>query len=425
MKKVMMSVLLAFLAACLFASCTGGSSKVSNPSTTVTKGSSLASASKSLSPLTPTPPVFSVKNQKISLSEFGITEISSSSFYWSPDGKYIVFMASVKESNGKFTPHVYLFTVKTKQVTKIADGVTGRNYYLQEPDWSEDDTLFTVPFYDMEKQEYPVYLYHMNEKKLEVAAPKGVDVAISPDKTKIIFVNKDGNICLFVLRDKVVTVLSENIKGYHPIWFSDNSRILFFKRTGKNPSGLEGAELENICILDTKKPNTMTYAGKESVFRDCRWLRRDTQVWIRSGWDDGDFSGCLTIDSLEYKEFGETSGISYWIRDKELFYISVDESGKYTLLSETFLPVGIYPVDKIGKGGGINHIVGLYSGKKLIYLMTDTTNKKTDVLFSELNGKKTTKLLSYNGIYQALAASDSSGTALIPDNGDHFILITP
>lgn len=50
--------------------------------------------------------------------------------------------------------------------------------------------MLTIPFYDLEEKEYPIYLYYIKQEKLEVLPVKGMTPSISPDKSKVAYIEK-------------------------------------------------------------------------------------------------------------------------------------------------------------------------------------------------------------------------------------------
>jgi Tol biopolymer transport system component len=351
-----------------------------------------------------------------SAADYGIYSISSDYFYWSPKAEYLVFLGYLKDSQSKYTPNIYLLHLKDNKITKIMDGVYDRNFYLTEPRWSEDESLLTIPFYDLAEKTYPVRLFNTNQEKLQVLPIYGLDASISPDMSKIAFSDIDHRIVIYNLSDKTSTEMPAGVKGYSPIWFSDNTRILFSKLTGRNPSNLEGAELQDICILDTDKSEVIKSLGKDNVYKSHKWLIIDKMAWVESGWDDGHYLNLLDLDSSKLTEFGEGDGISYQINNRELNFFVLSNGKGFTLFDRNLKELGVFPVMNNDQQWS-NTALGLLSDGRLLYWATSQYQKHNAIILSTLNQQKITQTFAVEGLYYAKASTDGSKIALVNDQG--------
>ena len=135
-------------------------------------------------------------------------------------------------------------------------------------------------FYNLDMEEYPVCVYDIMKGKLDILPIKGTFPSISPDKSKVSYLNNDNVLCLFNLSDRTTTVLPGKISGCDFIWFSDSARILFKKFTENSLSKMETeASRTDICIVDTKKPGNIQSLGHESIPGKLTWIIQDELVW--------------------------------------------------------------------------------------------------------------------------------------------------
>jgi WD40 repeat protein len=359
----------------------------------------------------------------ITCDELNIQNICGSYFYWSPSGDYSVFIGSAK-AEGKVKPCVFLLRLEDKKVTRIIEGTVGKNYVLQEPQWSDDESMLTVPFYELEDKEYPVLLYDIKQGNLEVLPFTGMTPSISPDKSKVAYACEDGAIRIFDLSSGQVTVFPDSIKGYHPRWFSDSERILFFRLTGKNPFKLEGAELQDICILDTKSPDNIKSFGYEKVYGSFKWLIRDELAWIESGWDDGHYAELLDLNSFKLTELGDASGNSYQINDKQIYLSQYDYLSSFNLFNRNMEPIGVFTSEKYDQLWH-NRVLSLVPDGRLIYMEINQSENKNKIMLSFLNGRKFEQLAVFEGLYYPVTSQDGAKTALVDTDENYFIIIEP
>jgi Tol biopolymer transport system component len=234
--------------------------------------------------------------------------------------------------------------------------------------------------------------------------------------SKIAFSDIDHRIVIYNLSDKTSTEMPAGVKGYSPIWFSDNTRILFSKLTGRNPSNLEGAELQDICILDTDKSEVIKSLGKDNVYKSHKWLIIDKMAWVESGWDDGHYLNLLDLDSSKLTEFGEGDGISYQINNRELNFFVLSNGKGFTLFDRNLKELGVFPVMNNDQQWS-NTALGLLSDGRLLYWATSQYQKHNAIILSTLNQQKITQTFAVEGLYYAKASTDGSKIALVNDQG--------
>ncbi len=226
-------------------------------------------------------------------------------FYWSPDNREALLTGSTKNGEGKYTSAVYYYNFMDQKIIKILQGELGEDFYLDEPIWSADGQEVLLSFSEnYSKKEPAIYIYNIRNEKLEALLISGHQAEFSTDGTKILYVGTDKSLHIYQRSDGTIQSLPDELRGRTPLWFSDNRHILFFKGTGKNPYGLDGAELYSLCILDTQKPEEMRVLGDERVYQNLHWVVQDNVAWVDSGWDDGHYVSLLNINKSEVQELG-------------------------------------------------------------------------------------------------------------------------
>lgn len=232
-----------------------------------------------------------------------LDNISISSIYWSAQGGNILFLGSKRGGEDEFTSGVYLLNPSSGILETIVDGLSGP-LHLPKPSWSEDQSMIVFSLYHQTEKNHPIYLYQTETKTVQKLPVSGYSPALNCNMEKIAYSKADGSIGIYTLSDGEATCLPENIKGFNPIWFSDNQRILLFKSTGENPHGLDGSELHIICSVDVNLPAMIEGPGHKGVYRSMEWVVQDQLVAVYSGWDDGYYFGLFDLNTGELSEFG-------------------------------------------------------------------------------------------------------------------------
>ncbi|MFA5021365.1 MAG: hypothetical protein WC517_04925 [Patescibacteria group bacterium] len=367
----------------------------------------------------------------IVLKDAGLESINMDNFYWSPDAKFIIFMGYIKNKDNKFIMNVYLLRVSDKKLIKLIDGtIDNMTDYIVKPQWSGDGSLAVINFCSITRKKYFIYLYNTKQETLELIPVNGFFPSISPDKSKMVYFDKNYGLSLFEFSNRTGTVISGKIKGVYPIWFSDNKRILFSRKTGKNPLGLEETEIYDICIMDTRKPEGIRSLGFEGLPCELAWMVRNELAWTKTRHEDGDYFGVFDIASLKMIDLGKKNEKTYQMLKGELYYIQLDEivSGGqygYQLLDHNRKVIGAFAVGENNYNVRPFYALSLLPDKRLFYLQADTGNNKASLAVSYLNENRFVPLSVIDGSYIPIISEDGAGIAFISKEGDRLILIDP
>lgn len=419
-------------------SCSKTTPNPSNIAPTSTTQISANSAQQStIETPTPTPTDVPLINKSdaasvITAKELGLDSIGGSYFYWSPNARYAIFTGALKDTKGKFTINVYLFEAEKRKAVKILDGFYDKIIYMTEPHWSEDESLVTVPFYELESVEHPVYIYDITNRKLNKLAINGTSPSISPDKNKVAYINNSNALCVYNLSSRTSVTVTSNVIGFCPIWFSDNARILFKKQIDISSSKIQTeATKAEICMVDTKYSKVVSSLGFESLSGGLTWIVQDRLVWdIR----DGEMNSYATLDTVnrKYTVLGEYNEVSYQVNKNSTVFIFYDNNddtrrgfhtidtnknvlGKYTAESEEYAITSL----------------ALLSDNNLLYMSrkmqqsgeSSSTNQKSTIMLSYMNAQKYVPLFTMDGDYISIRSKGGSKIALVSQEADKMIII--
>ena len=355
----------------------------------------------------------------ITADELGMDNLSPLAVYWSPDAKFVIFIGILDLSK----VNVYLYNTQNKKITTIFEGVENGGY-INEPQWSEDSTLVALSpwIYDSNVKKFPIYIYDVLQGKLEELPVSGLYPAISPDKSKVAYFDKDAGLSIFNLSSRTSTVIPGKIIGYNPLWYSDNQRILFKKIAEVQPTPKMEGVLMDFCIIDTQKPESIKSIMAEICDGSMTWLIKDELVWnISVG--EGVSIGALDIESKKYTNFeGDGSrGTIYHIDSRGAQFILYDQEKDYQpgfkLLDRNMVEQGKYQAEIADTRDALS----VLPDGTLLYL-SQKQNINT-LMLSYLNAKKFIALSTVEGFFLISRSKNGAGVALISKFGDKMVLI--
>jgi hypothetical protein len=373
----------------------------------ITQSTAPSNESTTVTPTTTNPSIPELTEIGLSFSahDIGISSIDRSECFWSPDANHLVFVGSVKDSLGKYTRNVYMLSVKDGKIIKVADGEYDQNYYLLEPQWASDESMFTVPFYGPSGK-FPIYIYNVNLQKLDTLSVQGTCASISPDNSKIVYVADDGTIHLYDFLSESIVDLPGNPKGDSPIWFSDSARILYMKPTGKTEQ--TDVLFYDFSILDTSKNVQPKSFGFELVLRSIKWVVQDQIVWVNGGSDDGSWYKPFNLSMSQFMiTLTEGQRLTFQVLGNSAYYWVYDypKNGYY-----------LYDSDMTEQGFFTSTPVCLLPDHKLLYVDNNILK------IASIDGTQSTALASITDNYHALPSLNGSSEAFIEDEGSSMII---
>lgn len=349
------------------------------------------------------------------IADFGLDSISSSYFYWSPQGGSIFFLGSKRSDEGDFTSGVYVLNPSSGELETIIEGLSGL-LHLPNPSWSEDQSMIVFSLYHQNEKDHPIYLYQTETKTVQKLPVSGYSPVLSCDSKKIAYSKADGSIGTYTLSDGEAAYLPEKIKGFNPLWLSDNQRILLFKSTGENPHGLDGGELHGICMVDTHSPASIEDLGYKKVYRSMEWIVQDQLVAVYSGWDDGYCFELLNVNTGELRELGLGDDYSYQTGEKTYIIQSSDDSFK-VLDSGLNVTGASFPAQE----GAINHFLSLDINGKVVYLSEDPNSGYSAVMLSDRYNKTNKQMTEYTQYGFPVVSDDGRMVALFSKDEKSFV----
>lgn len=333
-------------------------------------------------------------------------------FYWSPDMDGILFEGFLKNAEGKYTSGLYYYNIKTHDIINIINGKENSIYYMEEPNGSITGNEILFSYIELSEKNPSVYLYNFQTGKLYALPVAGRQAAFSSDCSKIIFTGADERLHIYQRSDGTIQTLPEEIKGRSPLWFSDDRHILFLKDTGTNPSGLEGADLYEICILDSQNTDHYKIIGDKQVYHKLNWVLQDSTAWVESGWDDGHSISILDINEREVQELGEAGYIKY-ITGRAPDIIFRKDENLWEILGYNYeyrsCPAESFPLCRMPDGN-------------LVFFQSNLDEK--NVRLYKVTSRDSATILTHDDNIFYPHASQNGSKLVFVDSDENFILLT-
>lgn len=223
----------------------------------------------------------------------GIDTIFIPELFWSPGDKQLIFTGTKKNPKKDGDYAVILADTEKNTMIKLKDGML-----RAKPSWTTDESLTVFGTNE------GLFLYKTSTADMKKISDKGYSPSVSPDNRKIAYVN-DG-IWVYDIERQVSTQITKGKYDASPIWFSDNTRIFYFRDNDKNLGDGAGNQ-QVMSILDTSNPVKLkdVFVDRKGKFRSAQWLEDDKVIRINAGWDDGHFEYIADLAKNSLIDVGE------------------------------------------------------------------------------------------------------------------------
>ena len=175
-----------------------------------------------------------------------------SSQSWSPDNSKIAFFASPIQSK-RPVGRLFLYTRQDKYAKQFLPGMM---IYTTPPAWSPngEDIILNIE-YDLRTGTQGIFIFNVNTNNLEKIADKttGNGFVWSPMGDMILYVDSNGQLNLFDLKNKSATLIQKEASGYYfqydtLLWSPDGKYIGYISCSNRT---IKSGPYEGISALDS------------------------------------------------------------------------------------------------------------------------------------------------------------------------------
>lgn len=338
----------------------------------------------------------------------------------SPDGKLGVFAAS-KVPKGKlpkgqqvdYETYLILVDLLNGKVTLLDQGE-----YISPLQWSlrgdkilyrKDDNLYIIDKAGEEKH------------RIAVEAYCG---AISPDGTRVAFVQRGKGLFISGIDGTAVKKLTGNSGDWYPVWYPD-SRTLFYFADRKVNLGDGAGRLQGLGRIDVETGQADILIPEEKgKYRRAEWVIPGETLLVNKGWDDGFYEMVVNLETGKVYQLGENGGektfsttvdkargIVYKAQGSKI--TGIDAGGQKVISFSLEQPQGL----RFSRESGV---AVSPDGKLLAYLSPETRdstkNGGCQIWLANSNGSDPVKLTGDFGGYHAPVWTPDSRHIITVDN---------
>ncbi|RKD33162.1 hypothetical protein [Thermohalobacter berrensis] len=248
------------------------------------------------------------ERETIEISEIDFTKLDKPLNYYnqdmkvSPDGNFVAFSCfSASDDNGKMKNLLVRASLVTGKVTILTESEKS----IRLLDWSKDGKRILYRL----GQDLYVYNVYMEKNTISKIDDRVFSASFSPKSNKIAYSRDDG-IWIYNFNDNSKQQLTEGKYDYYPLWYPDESHLLFFKDLGENlgDGAGNGQGIYIYSFKDNKEIKILSYKDNKELpkkYRKSQWISPGKLVHIVSGWDDGWYEHILNLETQEMIDLGE------------------------------------------------------------------------------------------------------------------------
>lgn len=357
-----------------------------------------------------------VNEHKIDLKSFGIDYYRDSQL--SSDGVWLL----VTGMSYDYEQDLYLNELL------LINNYTGVIKVIDEADWiyindiSSNGELILYMKNEENSQSFYLYLYNKSEiTKLSSSWGAG---SISPDSSKIAYVEYEKGLFVYDIEAGSSQLLSEEKEPLYPIWFPDNKHIFYFTDLGQTLTDGAG-QLQGLAKINIETKEKQLITDDSGKYRSASWIVPGKKLHVFAGWDDGYSNAIIDLTTNTFLDLGEDyqyfTGRSTGINEgKELFYINIAD--------KVIIYDGIELVDEIAKVDNNNpykYISFSPDGQRMAYFSGDIyaeNSKGRDIWVADADGKNAKKITNTSGYYYEPMWIDNKSIVAIENTEEEFIV---
>ncbi len=222
----------------------------------------------------------------------------------SPDGKMGVFAAS-KVPKGKL-PKGQQVEYETYLI--LADFINGKvtlldqGEYISPLQWSPqgDEILY--------RKDDNLYIIDKAGEAKHRIAVEAYCGAISPDGTRVAFVQRGKGLFVSGIDGSAVKKLTGESGDWYPVWYPD-SRTLFYFADRKANLGDGAGRLQGLGRIDVETGKADILIPEEKgKYRRAEWVIPGKTMLVNKGWDDGFYEMVVNLETGKVYQLGENAG---------------------------------------------------------------------------------------------------------------------
>lgn len=357
-----------------------------------------------------------VNEHKIDLKSFGIDYYMDGQL--SGDGVWLLVAGMSYDYEQNISISKLLLINNYTGVIKVIDEAD----MIFINDISSNGELILYRKNEENSQSYYLYLYNKGDiTRLSSSWRIG---SISPDSSKIAYVEDDKGLFVYDIEAGSSQLLSEEKGPWYPIWFPDNKHIFYFTDLGQTLTDGAG-QLQGLAKINIETKDKQLITNDSGKYSSASWIKPGEVLHIVSGWDDL-FSNVIVdlptdslldlgVDNLYY--LGVNPVVNH---SKELFYLT--KTDRVMIYDGMELSDEIVIVDE---NNPYKYMSFSPDGEMMTYMtgeMYTENNPGRDIWVADADGKNAKKITNSSSYYFEPMWIDNKSIVAIENTEEEFIV---
>lgn len=349
--------------------------------------------------------------REIDLSSHDIDQVYDSSLL-SADGNWLLVNGRSSEQNLS-----KLFLINNH---------TGATKVIDEAEWFTINAISSngelILYTSYQENQTELYLYNKGAIT-KLSSNRGIG-SISPDSSKIAYVEYEKGLFVYDIASESSQLLSEEKEAWYPIWFPDNKHIFYFTDLGQTLTDGAG-QLQGLAKINIETKEKQLITDDSGKYRSASWIKPGEVLHIISGWDD--FFNNVIVDlptdsllDLGIDNFYYLGANPVVNQSKELFYLS--DADKIMIYDGMELFDEIVIADDYNPYTYINFS---QDGERMVYFTGNIYAENStgrDIWIADADGKNAKKITNTSAYYFDPKWIDGKTIVAIENTEEKFII---
>ncbi len=341
----------------------------------------------------------------------------------SPDGTLGVLAAS-KVPKGKlpkgqqidYESHLVLVDLISGQISSLDKG-----QYMLPMEWSPqgDKILY--------RKDDNLYIVDTAAKSIHRIAIGAYSGSISPDGTKVAFVQRGKGLFICDADGTNVKKLSGEPGDWYPLWYPDGRSLFYFADRQVGPGDGAG-RIQGLGRIDVATGQKDVLIPEEKGrYRRAEWIIPGKTLVVDKGWDDGFYEIVVNLESGGVYQLGEKAGTKTYSTavDKSRGIVYKVQGSKITGIDANGREIISFDIERPerNKFAQDNGVAVSPDGKLMAYLSfkensVDGQDGGRQVWVVSSDGSHPVQLSDYSSVYHAPVWTPDAKNIIILDAGN-------
>ena len=226
----------------------------------------------------------------------------------SPDGKLGVLVASKvpksklpKGQHVDYESHLVLVDLMKGEVSSLDNG-----QYITPIEWSSEGDKILY------RKDDNLYIIEIADKTTYIIASRAYCGSISPDGTRVAFVQREKGMFISGTNGLNLKKLSGEPGDWYPVWYPDG-RSLFYFADRQVELGDGAGRMQGLGRIDVETGDkNILIPDEKGKYRSAEWIISGKTLLVDKGWDDLFSKLIVDVENGKVYQLGELTGVNMY-----------------------------------------------------------------------------------------------------------------